>query len=402
MGSKRRNAARLPALFLWLACLLAVFGSAGTSAYSGCRPPGPTPLGRLPVFEDDLGTARLRPAAEESLRFFERLPADREFSFAGRRFRAEAYRDALARLVRFLRQDVSEDAVRRWVDRHFHVYPAGDGSRSGGVLYTGYYTPVLKGSREPGPACPHPVYGRPDDLVTFTLSDFCDSCPPREAAGRYAGGRIVPYHSRRAIETGGVLAGVARPVVFVADPVELFFLHVQGSGIVCLDDGTRIHLHYAASNGRPYRSIGRYLAESGKIAQKDLSMPAIRDYLRAHPDERDAILARNPRYVFFKKEPGGPRGSLDVEVTPGRSIATDPGVYPPGILALIQSQKPVTGSCGEIVEWRPFSRLVLNQDAGDAIRGPGRVDLFWGGGRYAEMAAGRMKHPGKLFVLLPK
>jgi len=356
----------------------------------------------LPAFEDDMQFLRLAAAIESSLHYFDRIPAVRQFEFAGHRFRADKCRQVLARFAAFIQTDPTEAALRKWVSRHFRVYAVSRGGVSEPVLYTGYYMPVLRGSREKSGPYQHPVYGRPVDLVSFDPSDFSDSCLQRQMVGRVAGKTVVPYYSRKTIQNTNVLSDTAAPIVWVDDPVALFFLHVQGSGMVCLESGELINVHYAASNGLGYKSIGKYLIDSGKIARKDLTMQSIRVYLAAHPQQRSEILARNPRYIFFEEETGGPVGCLSVELTPGRSIAMDQDLYPPGVPALIKSRKPALGPGGEVKSWERFSRLVLNQDAGDAIRGMNRVDIFWGGGRYAEAAAGRMKEPGRLYILLPK
>ncbi len=356
----------------------------------------------FPAFEDDMQLLRLGSAIESSLHYFERLPAGRQFEFGGHRFRADTCRQVLRRFLAFIQTDPTEAALRKWIARHFRVYAVSRGDVAEPVLYTGYYMPVLKGSREKSGPYQHPVYARPEDLVTFDPSEFSESCQQRQVVGRFTGKTVVPYYSRKTIENTDVLSDTAAPIVWVDDPVALFFLHVQGSGMVCLESGELINVHYAASNGLGYKSIGKYLIHSGKIARKDLTMQSIRAYLAENPRERPDILARNPRYVFFKEEPGGPVGCLSVELTPGRSIAMDQDVYPPGVPALIQSRKPVLGPRDEVKAWEDFSRLVLNQDTGDAIRGMNRVDIFWGGGRYAEAAAGRMKEPGRLYILLPK
>ncbi|MFW5901858.1 MAG: murein transglycosylase A [Thermodesulfobacteriota bacterium] len=365
---------------------------------------------QLPQASDDMRLEQLSTALASSLTYYERLPAEREFAFGDYRFSARDARRVMGALNKQLQSGSSQTALREWIEQHFVIYAVSQAGAPADVLYTGYYMPILSGSRKRGGGYQYPVYGRPRDLVTFQLSDFCGRCPPREASGRVADGRLVPYYSRADLQGSDTLAGRAEPLVFVDDPVDLFFLHIQGSGLVRLPGGGRMHVHYTASNGRPYKSIGRYLIQTGKIARENLSMPSIRAYLNAHPGEREQILAQNPRYVFFEKETGGAKGCLDVELTPGRSAAMDQAVFPSGVLAFIQSRKPLmepslagtADGADPVVGWRDFSRFVLNQDAGSAIRGMGHVDLFWGGGRYAEIAAGRMKHPGKLFILLPQ
>ncbi|MFP4533216.1 MAG: murein transglycosylase A [Desulfobacterales bacterium] len=360
------------------------------------------PRDKLPQFSDDLDLARLSPAIQSSLAYYEKLPDSREFEFAGQTYRSGELKTGLSEFLAFLAENPAQTALNKWISRHFHVYAVTRNDQPGGMLYTGYYIPVLNGSRDRTDKYQYPVYSRPSDLVTFKPADFCEDCPQAPVVGRCADGEVVPYYSRQTIESRPVLEKTAAPIVWVDDPVDLFFLHVQGSGIVRLPSGERINVHYTISNGHPYKSIGRYLIHKGEIARKDLTMQSLRRYLENHPEKQAAIFAHNPRYVFFKEAPGGPAGCLGVELTPGRSIAMDQSVYPRGALAFIQTEKPVLDQSGEVKQWQSFSRFVLNQDTGDAIRGIDRVDIFWGGGRYAEAAAGRLKHPGKLYILLPK
>jgi membrane-bound lytic murein transglycosylase A len=161
-------------------------------------------------------------------------------------------------------------------------------------------------------------------------------------------------------------------------------------------------VHYAASNGHPYYSIGRALLEEGRLPREAMSLQGLRRYFRDHPEETTRILHRNPRYIFFRPVDHGPQGNLGLILVPGRSIATDQRLFPPGGLAFVQLQQPVLNAQGEITAWRPASRFVLNHDTGSAITGPGRIDLFWGSGPQAEMAAGHMQHTGKVFFLLKR
>jgi membrane-bound lytic murein transglycosylase A len=220
--------------------------------------------------------------------------------------------------------------------------------------------------------------------------------------GRYTGQTVVPYYDRREIDDENVLAGKAEPLAWVKDPVDVFFLQIQGSGKVFLDTGQVVNVHYHGTNGRPYRAIGALLIQEQIIPKEEMSMQKIRAYLHAHPEEMAAVFNYNPSYVFFKLESEGPLGYINVLLTPGRSIALDRRIFPPAALAFIQTKKPVVDSARQIDSWTNFSRFVLNQDTGGAIRGPGRADLFWGNGPYAEIAAGHLKHTGKLYFLILK
>ncbi len=212
----------------------------------------------------------------------------------------------------------------------------------------------------------------------------------------------VTYYSRREIDQLGALRGRALEIAWVKDPIDLFFLHIQGSGLLRLRDGREVTVGYAAQNGLPYRSIGRLLIDDGKVAKEEMSMQRLRRYLVENPGEQDEILAYNESYVFFRFNEGGPLGSLGVPVTAGRSIATDSRLFPRGALALVQMDIPVIGPQGELAGWRPVTRFVLNQDTGGAIRGPQRADYYFGTGDEAGALAGYMNRQGRLYFLARK
>jgi membrane-bound lytic murein transglycosylase A len=188
----------------------------------------------------------------------------------------------------------------------------------------------------------------------------------------------------------------------VNDPIELFFLHIQGSGKVRLQDGKYMQVSYAQSNGHPNRMIGRYLLDKGKLSSKELTHKSIKKYLKEHPEEISDIFNYNESYVFFRSVSDGPEGALGLTLTAGRSIATDLDLFPRGALAFIRLRKPVFDKEGNIKTWESFSRFVLNQDTGGLIKGPGRVDLFCGTGPDAEMLAGSLKERGELLFLVKK
>lgn len=263
--------------------------------------------------------------------------------------------------------------------------------RQGGALFTGYYEPVLNGRRRREGAFVYPLYRRPDDLVEIRLGDFVEDGSGITVYGRVAGGKLAPYYTRREIDGDRVLDHRGLEIAWVDDPVALYFLHVQGSGILRLEDDTLLRVGFAGSNGKPYTSIGRLLATTGALGATPATAPAIQAFLRAHPESREEILARNERYVFFREAVDGPTGRLGVKLTPGRSIAVDASLYPLGALAYIATAGPP-----------PIRRLVLAQDTGAAIAGPGRVDVFFGSGEAAGLKAGSMSARGELFFLAPR
>jgi membrane-bound lytic murein transglycosylase A len=255
------------------------------------------------------------------------------------------------------------------------------------VLVTGYYEPVLEGSLTQEGPFHYPLYAPPPELRSGEA-----------------------YHARQAIDGDGALKGRGLEIAWLTDPLEAYLLHVQGSGRLRLPDGRTARVAYAGHNGRPYTSIGRILVEEGRLALEEATLPVIRDYLRRHPEERDRLLRRNERYIFFRLtasssasggsdgDRDGPRGSLGAILTPGRSVAVDPEFYPLGSLALLETEVPVVEG-GRMTGWRPFKQIVLLQDTGAAIKGSGRVDLFMGSGPEAEATAGVLRRPGRLSLL---
>jgi membrane-bound lytic murein transglycosylase A len=215
-------------------------------------------------------------------------------------------------------------------------------------------------------------------------------------------GTVVPFYERREIEESGALNGRAPVLTWMESEVDLFFLQIQGSGRVILEDGRILHVHYDSSNGQPYRSIGKLLIDENKIPLEEMSMQKIRAYLEAHPEDLRRVLNYNPSYVFFKLEEDGPLGCLNVKLTPGRSIALDRRIFPLPVLAYVETEKPLIDGSGNIVGWQRFGRFAVSQDTGGAIKGPARADLYWGSGTYAEIAAGHMRHRGPLYMLVLK
>jgi membrane-bound lytic murein transglycosylase A len=221
--------------------------------------------------------------------------------------------------------------------------------------------------------------------------------------GRKQNGRTVPYYTRREIDVDGVLAGKGLELIWVADPVELFSLHIQGSGKIRLEDGTMLSVSYAQNNGRPFRSATVNMLDQNRIDRGDSSYRGFKAWLKGKSEnELYDILSHNERYIFFRFVDREPVGSLGQPVTPDRTIATDPAYFPEGALAFIRLRKPVLDKDFNVVRRIEFSRFVLNQDKGSAIKGPGRVDLFCGFGSQAQAAAGSLKEKGELYFLLLK
>jgi membrane-bound lytic murein transglycosylase A len=262
--------------------------------------------------------------------------------------------------------------------------------------------PVLEGSPVRTARYRYPLYRKPEDLIVVNPGKFNSKYKGEQLIGRMERNELVPYYTRAEIDRKGALGGRNLEFVWVDDAIALYSLHVQGSGKIRMPDGRTIVVSYAQSNGRPFRSLSRALTEAGKITPGDVSYPRVQKYLRENPDELMDLFSYNDRYIFFRQVEMHPLGSLGVPVTSGRTIATDPDVFPKGALALIKTRKPVFDADGQIIRWIPFSRFVLNQDVGAAIKGPGRADLFCGEGPDAERLAGSFSERGEIHILIRK
>jgi membrane-bound lytic murein transglycosylase A len=353
-----------------------------------------------PDFSDDLELEGLEFSISKSLDYLQRVPADRTYQFGKDHYDAEHLIKSLQHFLDFIRTNPSNKELKKFIGSNYIVYQSAGRDQKGEVLFTGYYEPHLSGRLYQDEKYRYPIYALPADLLKIDLSAFDEKYNGESIVGRYTGQTVVPYYDRREIDEEDALVGKAEPLAWVKDPVDVFFLQIQGSGKVFLNTGEVINVHYHGTNGRPYRSIGRLLIEEQKIPKEEMSMQKIRSYLQAHPEEMAPVLNYNPSYVFFKLESEGPLGYLNVLLTPGRSIALDRRLFPPAALAYIRTKKPVVDGAGQIDSWTDCNRFVLNQDTGGAIRGPGRADLFWGNGPYAEIAAGHLAHTGKLYFLI--
>ena len=266
-------------------------------------------------------------------------------------------------------------------------------------LFTGYFEPLLRGARQRAGRYQVPLYARPPDLVSVDLGEFRDEFRGQRIAGRVVDGKLRPYPTRADIDDGA-LSEQSLEIVWTDDPVDAFLLHVQGSGRVELTDGSVLRLGYAASNGRPYVSIGRKLVGRGVFTLSEVDWPAIRGWLDDNASKAQDLLHANPSYVFFTTLDGeGPRGAQGVALTPGRSLATDPRFVPLGVPVWLDVWAPAPDPDRADVR---LNRLMVAQDTGGAIKGAVRGDVFWGHGEDAEAVAGRMKHRGRYAVLLPK
>lgn len=339
----------------------------------------------IPPLADDLDAGSLDLAISRSLKYLDRGVAGR-YRFGDREVSSADIRESLLAFREILRSPEGPDGRMQKILDGFDIYRAAGSDGAGTVVFTGYYAPVIDGSLQRTERFQHPLYRPPEEL----------------AAGKRTAGSGGSYLSRADIDTGKALAGRNLEIAWVEDPVALFFLHIQGSGLIRLPDGRLIRVSYARHNGRAYGKIADYMVARGFLPRNNLSNQAIQKYLREHPDRQAEIFNYNERYIFFRIVEDGAIGSLGVPVTGGRSIAADPAVFPRGALAFIRLRKPAFDLDNRNTGWSPFSRFVLSQDEGDAIKGPGRIDLYCGegdeGGRFASI----LKEKGELYFLVKK
>jgi membrane-bound lytic murein transglycosylase A len=324
------------------------------------------------------------PALDHSIEWTKRESAQKFFPVEG-----ISHARALKSLTRFrelLTGAHDEAEFRDALEREFQVYEsAGWNGKGGGVLFTGYCTPILKGALARDAQHTWPLYGLPPDLV---------KAPTGEILGRRTANGLEPYPSRRAIEAGALLEGKGLELVWLADPLDAYIAHVNGSAFVELPDGALIKLGYSGKNGQPYTSLGQELVKDKQLRKDEVSLTAIRRWAREHPAELDDYLARNASYVFFARIDHDPHGSLNVPVTAWRSLATDKTLFPRGALVFVETKPHSSTNYGP-----ELSHFMFDQDTGGAIRTAGRADVYLGVGPDAEHLAGTTRSEGQLYYL---
>ena len=342
---------------------------------------------------DGAPPSSLQQAIAQSVEYLQRLPPQRSFAALNRRVTVPELLDVVNGLGALLARggDLQHDTCER-----FQLYRAELPDR---LLITGYYAPELAASRVPTERFHYPLYRTPDDLIDLDLGEFAPVYRTGVVQGRVQDGKLVAYYSRAEIDAGA-LAGRGDEIAWLDDPVEAFFLHVQGSARLRFPDGVYMDVSYSSSNGHPYTSIGRVLIDQGKMAAETVSLSSLKDYLRSHPEEQPALLAANRRYIFFRVVAAGPIGRLEVPLTAGRSIAADARAYPPAAVVFLRVATPATSTPGATPE--TLSRFAVIQDAGTAITGANRIDVFWGNSSTAESIAGDRRDPGELYLVLPR
>jgi len=401
--------ATLRAILIGLLCL-----SMTSCGWLGCRkrkkdysrelPPGETALVKLtdPSDYPDFGSGfrnreGLIQAIDHSLDYY-RHPSSKGFfpypvSNDPKNITHERCVQTLEAFKRVLSEAKDPSDLNRLIADRFDVYISRGCDEKGTVLFTGYCTPIFKGSRQRTPEYRHPLYKRPPDLATKP-----DGTPEGR---RLKSGKKVPYYTRRQIETEQRLAGQGLELVWLRGPLEVHIAHVQGSAFVDLPDGTRLSVGYHGKTDRKYTPVGLALVGDGRIPRDELSLQRMIQYFDTHPHELLHYIYKNDSYVFFTERDGGPYGSLNVPVTPYRSVATDKSVFPRGLIAYVVTNVPRMKTRDQVAS-EPFYSFVVDQDTGGAIRSAGRCDIYMGVGPDAMLLAGRTWSEGKLYYLAVK
>lgn len=290
----------------------------------------------------------------------------------------------------------SDALVQDYFKQYFSVYKTTNADGTDNGLITGYYEPLLKGSRTRSAQYPYPLYQPPNDLVAVELDSIYPDLKYKRVRGRLVGNKLVPYYNRAEIEIdASPIKG--REFIYIDDIIDVFFLQIQGSGLVQLENGEQVHVGYADQNGHTYNSIGRILIERGELTLANASMQGIKNWARNNLTKLRELLNSNPSYVFFRELPPGlpgPLGALGVPILAERSVAIDPKFVPLGAPVFLSTTEPNS--------LKPLKRMMVAQDTGGAIKGGVRADFFWGAGFEAGAKAGAMKQPGKIWVFLPK
>jgi membrane-bound lytic murein transglycosylase A len=353
------------------------------------------------TLKEDISLNDWSDALEASVGYFAKKKPAAKVNFGSYSVSALEMTRSTRKLAAMARSGDSQ-AFQTFLQENYQLFRSVGNDQKGNVLVTAYYEPLLKGSLKPTDRYKYPLYNRPKDLLKISLNPWLPKMNKKIVA-RLDGKKLRPYFSREEIDLDKKLAQNNLELVWVDDLVDVFFLQIQGSGRVQLTDGGVLRVGYHGANGHPYHSIGRILIKEGAISRENMSLPALRKWLRENPSQQDRLLNANPSYVFFRKLKGGPYGNISVALTPGRSIATDYRIFPRGAPGILITTLPHFSTTSDNINWQQSSRFIVNQDTGGAIRGAGRVDLFLGFGDKAEQTAGIMKQSGStLYFIAPK
>ena len=351
--------------------------------------------GRFPFFIDDSSQSSLIKAIDQHIGYLRKKSSDDTLTFGTLRVSPEVLIESLTYFSNLVETESNPLELNRLIRENFRIFKASGRNNKGDMLVTGYYEPTFEGSLTKTYPYIYPLHKVPQTLVVKRIKGSKKTGRLDEA------GNLVPFWSRKEIVSQNILK--QEELVYLKDRMDAYLLQVQGSGRIRLPNGSLKSLHFAGSNGLEYESLGKLFVDKDLMTTKQVNIEAMRTYFYKHPEDMDEMLFHNPRYIFFQwGDDHGPRGSLGEILTADRSVAIDHSILPTGAIGYLVSRRPVLNDNGTINHWRVFSRFVLPQDSGSAIKGPGRVDLFLGNGHYAETAAGNMKETGELYFLLKK
>ncbi|MEN8126561.1 MAG: MltA domain-containing protein [Planctomycetota bacterium] len=297
---------------------------------------------------------------------------------------------SLCAMAQLLDSGLYGKKLEQEIRNRFEFYQSVGCDNRGTVLFTGYYTPIFEGSFKPGGKYKYPLYKQPKDLVKNDKGEILGQ--------KLADGSVQPYPDRREIDQSGMLKG--QEIAWLTDPFEVYIAHVQGSAILRTPDGKQVTLGYAATNGHEYNSVARQMINDRVVPAEGMSLKAMIDYFKTHPEQVEKYVYQNPRYIFFRTDSGNPRGCLNEPVIPMRSIATDKSIYPRAALSIIKAKLP--RPVGSMVRKAVYTGFALDQDAGGAIRAPGRCDVYMGVGDQAGQMAGQVYEEGRLYYFFIK
>lgn len=360
-----------------------------------------------PPIADELDAKSLARAAASSLKFFETFKDQKKsFKLGDREVGVGLLAETVRAVVDAVRESNTPAELEARLKEGFELYQSVGSDGEGKVVYSSYYQPVLPASLKETKRYRYPIYRKPPDMVEADLGAFNAKYKGESVLGRAADGKLVPYFNRRDIDVRQVLKGRKLEVAWLANQFDRLDLHIQGSGILELPDGRKMLAKFAATNALPYKSVGLSVVGSGAMSRAEITHQKLREYLTEHPEGEGWLISQNPRYTFFDVVPlpedGQPFGTINEALTPGRSIAIDPKAIPLGAVAYLRVPMPQANRRGELLGIFPTSRLVMCQDTGGAILGPGRVDIYLGHGPQAKTSAVNQWHEGRLYVLLKR
>jgi len=355
----------------------------------------------LPKFTDDLEGNGLKEAISAQIEKLKKGDLDQPIKFGEMEIPRKRLLNTLECFYELLEKNDCS-LLSKEIPKKFIILQATGVNQKGDVIFTGYYQPVLEARTQFDGEFQYPLYRIPGDLQVIDLGGINPKYAGEKIGLRADEGKITPYFDRQAIDMRKALQGKGLELVYLKDYLDRYMLQVQGSGVMKVENGKEIKVRYAGSNCFPYTSLREILVDKKRLPPGKATAKDIREYFDKNPEEAKEYLCQNRRYIFFEEYTGNVKGSEGVDLTAGRSIATDKTLFPGGGLAFIQSRKPVINAQGEVIKWESMVRFMVDQDAGAAIKGPGRVDIFWGTGKEAGDIAGSIKEKGKLFYILIK